>query len=174
MRVISSIFLVIFLINTGYYGIYQIMILRSKWKASVIINNADHPERMKILTLSNKEADAFDQDELLYKGMLFDVAKRTKVRDSVVVYLYPDNEEQTVLTQLVNYFKSDNRNLIPAGEKIFQIKSPEGFQDLISCDVNRNPIPDKWLIPCISYLQYSPKVLNRFLRVPTPPPEYLF
>jgi hypothetical protein len=173
MRVKSVIFLIIFFINTGYYGIYQIMIFRSKWNSYKIISNGDHPERMKILTLSNKEAHPFDQDEVMYKGILYDVTQRITLRDSVILHLYPDSEEQNILTQLVDYFKSDNPDLAPISEKILKIINLHGIQDLISHSVTRYPKPDKWLVPGFTFLPYTPKVLNRFLRVPTPPPEHL-
>ena len=124
--------LIIFLINTGFYGVYQIMIFRAKWNASILIRNGNHPERLQILRLSNKEAKLCDEDEITYHGKLFDVAKRVADSDSVVLYLYADNDEQNILNELVNYFSADESSFVRTGEKIFRIKMLNGSQDQIS------------------------------------------
>jgi hypothetical protein len=172
MKFIAAVCLSIFIINTGLYGIYQIMIFHAKWNASVLIRNGDNADRMQILKLSNKDAQVFDQDEVMYRGVMFDVAKKITGRDSVILYLYPDHDEQNALTQLVNYFKSDETSLVAAGEKLFRIKSLQAAQDQISQHLIHYKILNSDVISVLHFSQAIPGIANIFQRVPTPPPEH--
>lgn len=168
----STIFLIIILANTGYHAIYQVMIFRAKLNASVLIRNGNHPELMQRIILPVKDAQAFDQDEVTYNGILFDVYKKTPIRDSVILYLYPDSAEQSVLIELVNYFKSDDGNPIPAGEKIFQAKSFHVGQDQIAQRAAKYTIRANSLIFTVYSLQNTTEVSNRIRNVLIPPPKF--
>ena len=173
MKKNAFICLIIFLINTGFYGVYQVMIFRAKWNASALIRNSNHPERLQILELTAKEAKFYDEDEITYKGKLFDVAKRIVFDDSVVLYLYADNDEQNILNELVNYFSSDESSFIPTGEKIFRIKILNGSQDQIAQPIIRLTLSNPRFISSLSHLQKADQITNRFDPVPTPPPDFL-
>ena len=165
--------LIIFLINSGFYGVYQVMIFRAKWNASKLIRNSNHPERMQILTLTSKEAKCYDEDEITYHGKLFDVAKRVADFDSVVLYVYEDDDEQNILNELVNYFNSDESSFIPTGEKIFRIKTVRNSQDQISQHFTFHIQPNPRIFYCLSKWQDTHQITNRHDPVPTPPPEFL-
>jgi hypothetical protein len=165
--------LIIFLINAGFYGVYQVMIFRAKWNASILIRNINHPERMQVLKLTQQEAKCYNEDEITYHGQLFDVAKRIVFDDSVVLYLYADNDEQNVLNELVNYFQSDDSCIIPMSEKIFRIKILNGNQDQISKRIILLTLLYPYTISCHSILQKTHQITVRHDPVPTPPPEFL-
>jgi hypothetical protein len=172
VKLLITILLVSIIINTGYFFIYQILIFRAKRNATILIRNSNHPERIQTLKLTNKEAKFYEEDEITYQGKLFDVAKRMALRDSVVLFLYADNDEQNILTELANYFKSDDSSIIPAGEKILRIKTLRANPDQIAQYITRLTLPINCTVSFLSLLQKADQMSDRHEPVPTPPPEF--
>jgi hypothetical protein len=157
--------------NTGYYGVYQIMIFRSKWNAGCLVRSKNRSQSLFKLTVNKKEAKAFDDDEIKYQGKLFDVVTKTMTSDSVTFFLYRDTEEQDALTDLVNYFSPDMSNLMPNRDKISLIKSFHGLPDQITPQVIRFDISKRCLASLICPAQISNTMLSGYSPVPTPPPR---
>jgi hypothetical protein len=129
VKPLIAILLISIIINTGYFFIYQILIFRAKWNATCLIQTRTPSLSTVTLTIAKKESKNFDEDELLYKGKLYDVIKKVTTPDSVTFFLYPDVDEQAALSALVNCFLSNNVNRVPQGDKISPFKSFHGIPD---------------------------------------------
>ena len=109
-------------------------------------------------------------DELMFQGKLYDVINRTASRDSITLLLYPDEEEQTALSDLGNYFSPD---LSIQSSNINQISQTKNFyliQDSVQPSVIQFNIPDIKKI-CFNVLLSSFNTISdRHRSVPTPSP----
>jgi hypothetical protein len=148
------------------------MIFQAKCHAIYRIRNGEKTNLTQLLTLSEKEAQAFDHDEINYKGKLYDVIKKMITRDSVTFYLYPDNEEQAALTELADYFSSGKRNSMPNGDKLSVFKSIPATPDQIITRFTRFEMIKRGLVSSPTPRQIFNKIPDRHKPVPTPPPRH--
>jgi hypothetical protein len=147
------------------------MIFQAKCHAIYGIRNGEKTNLTQLLTLSEKEAHAFDDDEIDYKGKLYDVIKKMIARDSVTFYLYPDDEEQDALIDLVDYFSSDKRNSNANADKICLFKTSHENPDQVIPRFTRFEIVTRGMVSSPALHQISHKIPTRHILVPTPPPK---
>jgi len=121
-------------------------------------------------TVSKANVSRFEGDELMFQGKLYDVINRTASRDSITLLLYPDEEEQTALSDLGNYFSPD---LSIQSSNINQISQTKNFyliQDSVQPSVIQFNIPVIKKI-CFNVLLSSFNTISdRHRSVPTPSP----
>lgn len=109
---IIRVFLFLFFLNGLLYcGWLNIkLFLTHKTSKNALANfSAQQSEFQKIAT---NDLDKDESDEVWFKGQLFDVVKRERIKDTEYVYVAPDKEEQDVLDIIFDHFQSDDHSLL--------------------------------------------------------------
>jgi hypothetical protein len=131
MKLISSIFALAVLLNTGYYGIYGILILRAKYHANQNITRHSKDDQRRVVKIALQESAKCSDAELWYQGQLYDVASKKTDGDSIILCLYQDQEEQSVLSRFDALFQLADGGLAACSQKKCKADNIYKIQDQI-------------------------------------------
>ncbi len=76
MRFSATIFFLLLLVNTFYYGIYEVMIIRAKFHSSQTVDLLERLGQLQQVKIPVKDARQYEGNEIWYGHQLFDVAKK--------------------------------------------------------------------------------------------------
>src|SRR5579863_2718612 len=86
-----------------YYIYYFLAMAQAKRHAAMVIHKEDDAETYLRVPLSSIGDP--DEDELWYRGNLYDVVKRACIHDTVYLYMYRDREEEDLTTDCSDFFR---------------------------------------------------------------------
>ena len=90
-----------------YFGYYDARLLNSKEAAARAITKSVNKNNFLLIKIPLSQKEKFSQLEIWYQHNLYDVATREFVHDSIYIYLYHDNDEENVLTEIADFFQPD-------------------------------------------------------------------
>lgn len=107
MKLTATILLFLLLSHSVLYYLWQdLMLLESKIEASVIRREAG--QDLILIKAISKQAVPGDDDEISFKGKLYDVARKVVTADSVYYYGIEDTQEESVTSSLTDHFQHDS------------------------------------------------------------------
>ncbi len=91
-----------------YYGYFDFMLLYSKHIATRGMMAAESNSSLAVIKVPLNQQDAYNDDEIRIDGNLYDVGKREIINDTLFLSLYHDTDEQDILSEISEFFKSDD------------------------------------------------------------------
>ena len=131
MKVITVLILLILIsINSFFYfGYYDAILLNSKAAAASAIAKCGAGNNLLLIKIPLSQKEKFAQHEIWYQHNLYDIVKRESVHDSVYIYLYHDNDEENVLSEIADFFQPDAYNYLALLPGASVLKSFHNFAD---------------------------------------------
>jgi len=170
MKLMASIVALAVFVNTCYYGIYGVMILRAKYRSIQERKAPQQKASYHVLRIPVQESARYTDAELWYRGELYDVVHRTICGDSLILELYHDQEEQSVLSSFDELFKlGDGGGLAASPEKKCKANNIYKVQDQIFPSGSA-----PWMLGVRGsrcYLGYCGRPIWFACDVPSPPPK---
>jgi len=172
MKIIAAI--LFFLIVTSslfYYGYFDAVLLHSKEKARQNITAAEDRQTLKRFKISVKEKDKYNDDEAWINGELYDIAERKTEGDSISLYLYHDADEESILSEIGDFFKPDDNTFIasspdiPVFKSVRIIPNPQYILYALDFSLRRDPASHEISLTRQSYQ------CSQVFDVPIPPPK---
>ena len=141
-KFVSILVLALMLYNImGYYLAYLAMVQDTKHEMKEAVKENDEDEGLVVIKLPYKDGkirekdfELVDEDEFMYRGQMFDIA-RTEIKDNVIYfYCLNDKKEDTLNSALVNHIQNNT-----TGNNAAEKKSNSVIKSLIK---NYLPTPD--------------------------------
>lgn len=170
MKLMASIVALAVFVNTCYYGIYGVMILRAKYHSLQDRKAPREKTSWQVLRIPVQESPKYTDAEIWYRGELYDVMKRKSCGDSLILELYHDQEEQSVLSSFDELFKlGDGGGLAASPEKKCKANNIYKVQDQIFPSGSAPWMFGVLRSPC--YPGYCRRPIWFACDVPSPPPK---
>ena len=172
MKIAASI-LLLFLIGSSlfYYGYFDVMLFRSKEKATHSVAAAEHNHSLRLFKISASEQDKYNNDEVRINGDLYDVGDREIINDTLYMSLYHDTDEQNVLTDITDFFKADDATVIsvipgkPSLNSVRVVLNPQYYFESLPIFLK---LPSNNIT---SFFNRNSLISLHFFDIITPPPQ---
>src|SRR5258708_969960 len=103
-----SIILLILLCNSLFYCCYfAFSIVSVKLEAGYKISQIKEPQKTQVIKVPVNMLERDESDEVWYQHKLFDVISRGVINDTSYVFLLRDKDEEQLITENYNYFRTD-------------------------------------------------------------------
>jgi hypothetical protein len=106
------------------------MIINSKRAAIEAIARTGDKNNLQLVKIPLSEKDKYIKHEMWYQHELYDVVKKEVANDSVYIYLYHDNDEENILSEIAGFFQCDVNNNYTAFPGCPVLKSMHTITDL--------------------------------------------
>jgi hypothetical protein len=172
MKLTAAILLVII---TGsslfYYGYFDAMIVHSKHKAAQSVITAENNHTLKLFKVSAKQQDKYSDDEIWVNGDLYDVAERKIIQDTLYVSLYHDADEESILSVITDFFKTDDNTYVSAFPNAPVLKSVKVIYNPLYTVDSFDFLLQVNAISYVRFIKNSGNTSLPFYEIITPPPR---
>lgn len=157
-----------------YYSYFTFSFIKTKFEAfekiAELKDNDNINSTLVKIPVINLDKD--ESDEVWYHKELYDVVKREVSHDTSYVYLLPDNDEEDLITNNYNYFKTDTDNYCKGDFfKINHTKVGKNTIDQYYLFTNRRRIALYAAYIFTSTINNRYATDNADSEVPSPPPK---
>ena len=147
------------------------MIINSKRVANETISKTSDKNDFELIKIPLSEKDKYIQDEMWYEHKLYDVVKKEVANDSVYIYLYHDNYEENILSEIAGFFQCDVNNYFTAFPGCPVLKSMHTLADLYCLFLALQLLLNQDVLYKKLYTNQYYALLNTAHKVNIPPPK---
>ena len=164
-------FTIILLLNLGYNGILGIMVLYAKHSAYLKIYQQSSAPSFERMSIPLRRARELEGKEYWLNGRLYDLRKKEIKNDSVILTLYHDQHEESLVSAIRDFFGADNTYFFHTNETCIHIHSQLYNQDQISPDIRNWKSAEMPVLCFCRDFRYHNMLPSFYLTIPSPPPR---
>ncbi len=170
-KFISILICSLLIFNSGVYVFFYWQVKYLIKKQGLIKSQNFNPSELltKIVITTNQSKNTseyyfIDDYEINFNGKMYDIVKRYKVDDKIILLCISDENEDKLERTFINYIENSNndKSTLPI-KTILKLLIIDGLHNLASETLSTEKIVEYTTFPTIRYNSYN-------CEVPTPPP----
>jgi hypothetical protein len=172
MKLTAAILLILIVFSSLFYsGYFNALVFHAKEEAKEAMAEKNGSADLTIIKIPLK-VNSSNADEIRFHGKLYDVVKREVIKDTVYEYLYHDENEENVLSEIGIFFKGDDNCFFPASSATPVLKGIHNMPNQLYTFYTSSFILKKRATVSLVFSEKKYPVLNKISKVPTPPPRF--
>jgi hypothetical protein len=172
MKLTAGILLLLILFSSFYYyGYFNVLVFHVKEEAKESGIANEKAQRLTLIKIPLTKKEQYSGDEIWYNNKLYDVVETKIINDTLYKYLYHDQNEENVLSEINNFFKSDDDGFLLTSFKTSFLKKAHKIPDQLYT-FNQQSLQFKYILPTKTLFSKNrnyPAYLDA--EVLTPPPR---
>jgi hypothetical protein len=163
--------LTVFCNSLFYYGYLSCALLKAKFDAKLALARIDPRASFDILRVPVSLLQRDESDEVWYNDKLYDVVERTRINDTLYVFLERDEQEQNVLVSQQKYFQANCGFLSAGGHALTATKMALPVSDTECMRSNQHGLSRHVCIIKPSSAANTASIAADFSETASPPPK---